>query len=159
MQKSISFFFLLSIYITACTPSVALPTTSLSATPNIIIPTPPACTTLLAEPTPGPDTPSIFPPESKTDHVRGAEDPIITIMAYSDYQDLRSGLFEEVTNRLLEEHPNDVRVVSRIFPLIKINDKAALAAQAAESAAEQGKFWELHDLLYAQQANWVNLSV
>jgi len=159
MQKSISFFFLLSIYITACTPSVALPTTSLSATPNIIIPTPPACTTLLAEPTPGPDTPSIFPAESTTDHVRGAEDPTITIMAYSDYQDLRSGLFEEVTNRLLEEHPNDVRVVSRIFPLIKINDKAALAAQAAESAAEQGKFWELHDLLYSQQANWVNLSV
>src|SRR5687767_633886 len=172
MQKSLSFFFpactcvrrkclsiILSIYITACAPSVALPTTSLSATPNIIIPTPPACTTLLAEPTPGPETPSIFPPESKTDHVRGAEDPIITIMAYSDYQDLRSGLFEEVTNRLLEEHPNDVRVVSRIFPLIKINDKAALAAQAAESAAEQGKFWELHDLLYSQQANWVNLSV
>ena len=159
MQKSISFFFLLSIYITACTPSAALPTSASSATPNIIIPTPPACTTLLAEPTPGPDTPSIFPPESKTDQVRGAENPTITIMAYSDYQDQRSGLFEEVTNRLLEEHPNDVRVVSRIFPLIKINDKAALAAQAVESAAEQGKFWELHDLLYAQQSNWVNLSV
>ena len=91
--------------------------------------------------------------------MRGAENPIITIMAYSDYQDLRSGLFEEVTNRLLEEHPDDVRVVSRIFPLIKINDKAALAAQAAESAAGQDKFWELHDLLYSQQANWVNLSV
>jgi len=80
-------------------------------------------------------------------------------MAYSDYQDLRSGLFEEVTNRLLEEHPNDVRVVSRIFPLVKINDKAALAAQAAQAAAEQNKFWELHDLLYAQQANWINLPV
>jgi len=80
-------------------------------------------------------------------------------MAYSDYQDLRSGLFEDVTDRLLEEHPNDVRVVSRIFPIIKINDKAALAAQAAAAAAEQNKFWELHDLLYAQQENWVNLSV
>jgi len=159
MQKILSFFFLLAFSITACTPSAALPTSSSSATPNIIIPTPPACTTLLAEPTAGPDTPSIFPSESETDHVRGAEDPAITILAYSDYQDLRSGLFEEVTNRLLKEHPDDVRVVSRIFPLIEINDKAAMAAQAAESAAEQGKFWELHDLLYSQQANWVNLSV
>ena len=80
-------------------------------------------------------------------------------MAYSDYQDVRSGLFEEVLNRLLEEHPNDLRVVSRIFPLIKINDKAALAAQAVEAAAEQNKFWELHHLLYTGQENWVNLSI
>src|SRR5215207_3553329 len=164
MQKvsslSLPLALILCILITSCAPSATLPTSASSATPNIIIPTPPAsCTTLLAQPTPGPDTPSIFPPESKTEHVRGAEDPTITIMAYSDYQDLRSGLFEEVTNRLLKEHPDDVRVVSRIFPLIEINDKAAMAAQAAESAAEQGKFWELHDLLYSQQANWVNLSV
>jgi len=162
MPKFSSFLFplcFISIIITACAPSAALPTNVASATPNIIIPTPPACTTLLAEPTPGPDSPSIFPPESKTDHVRGAQDPTVTIMAYSDYQDLRSGLFEEVTNRLLEERPNDVRVVSRIFPLVKINDKAALAAQAAEASAKQNKFWEMHDLLYTQQENWVNLPV
>src|SRR4026209_11655 len=124
MPKFSSFLFplcFISIIITACAPSAALPTNVASATPNIIIPTPPACTTLLAEQTPGPDSPSIFPAESKTDHVRGAQDPTLTIMAYSDYQDLRSGLFEEVTNRLLEERPNDVRVVSRIFPLVKIN--------------------------------------
>jgi cyclophilin family peptidyl-prolyl cis-trans isomerase/protein-disulfide isomerase len=127
--------------------------------PNIIIPTPPSCTAILAEPTPGPEMPSIFPPVSDTDHVRGAEAPIVTIMVYSDYQDMRSGLFEEVANQLLEEHPNDVRVVSRIFPLLSVNDKTALAAQAAEAAHEQGKFWEMHDLLNAQQENWVNLSV
>jgi len=158
VPKTISLTFL-TLLITACASSPALPTGVTSATPNIIIPTPPACITLLAEPTPGPESPSIFPAESKTDHVRGAQNPTITIMAYSDYQDLRSGLFEEVTDRLLEEHPNDVRVVSRVFPLVKINDKAALAAQAAEASAEQNKFWELHDLLYAQQENWVNLSV
>jgi cyclophilin family peptidyl-prolyl cis-trans isomerase len=72
---------------------------------------------------------------------------------------LRSGLLAEVIDRLLEEHPKEVRVVSRIFPLMTIHDKAALAAQAVEAAAEQEKFWELHHLLYAQQENWVNLSV
>jgi len=150
---------ILSILTTACVTSPASPTSVASATPNIIIPTQPSCTTILAEPTPGPDSPSIFPAESKTDRVRGPKNPSVTIMAYSDYQDVRSGLFEEVVNRLLEEHPNDLRVVSRIFPLIKINDKAALAAQAVEAAAEQNKFWELHHLLYTGQENWVNLSM
>jgi len=163
MRKFSAFFFPLSIIlfllISACATAPASPTTAAQTAPNIIIPTPPSCATILTEPTPGPEEPSIFPPEDKTDHVRGAEHPFVTIMEYSDYQDLRSGLFEEVVTQLLEEHPNDVRVVSRIFPLIAINDKAALAAQAAEAAREQDKFWEFHDLLYAQQANWVNLSV
>ena len=97
-------------------------------------------------------------PESSTDHGRGAEKPLITITEYSDYQDLRSGLLAPVIDQLLEEHPNEVRVVSRIFPLISINDKAALAAQAAEAAGEQDKFWEMHDLLYTQQENWIKLS-
>lgn len=91
--------------------------------------------------------------------MRGAQNPSVTITEYSDYQDLRSGLFAEVVDRLLEKYPNDVRVVSRIFPLMSVNDKAALAAQAAEAAAEQDKFWEMHELLYTGQEHWVNLSV
>ena len=91
--------------------------------------------------------------------MRGAQNPIVTITEYSDYQDVRSSLFAEVVNQLLKEHPNEVRVISRIFPLISINDKAALAAQAVEAAAEQDKFWEVHQLLYAQQENWISLSL
>ena len=158
-NKLISFFFLLSTFAAACTPATASPITVASATPKIIIATPPSCTTITTEPTPGPDTPSIFPPESKTDHVRGAENPSITIVRYSDYQDPRSGQFEASLNKLLKEQPDHIRVVSRIFPLTALNDKAALAAQAAEAAAEQDKFWEVHDLLFAQQENWVSLSV
>jgi cyclophilin family peptidyl-prolyl cis-trans isomerase/protein-disulfide isomerase len=150
-------FFLFLLFLAACTNSPAPPT--LSAIPNIIIPTPPACTAVQVAPTPGSNTPSLFPAESATDHVRGAENSIVTITEYSDYQDVRSGLFAKVIDQLLEDHPNEVRVISRSFPLISLNDKAALAAQAAEAADEQGKFWEMHHLLYAQQENWVNLSV
>jgi cyclophilin family peptidyl-prolyl cis-trans isomerase/protein-disulfide isomerase len=125
----------------------------------MIIPTPPACTAVQVEPTPGSDTPSLFEPESAADRIRGAEDPLVTITEYSDYQDRRSGLFSQVIDRLLEEHPDEVRVISRIFPLIAVNDKAALAAQATEAAAEQDRFWEMHHLLYARQENWVTLSV
>jgi len=152
---------LLTFFLSACsaspssliTPSPAIPTA-----PTIIIPTPPACTAVQVEPTPGSEAPSLFVPEGATDHVRGAESPLVTITEYSDYQDLRSGLLAQVIDQLLEEHPKELRVVSRIFPLISINDKAALAAQAVEAAGEQNKFWEMHHLLYAQQENWIKLS-
>ncbi len=57
------------------------------------------------------------------------------------------------------KYPQDVRIVYRHFPLISIHDKAALSAQAAEAAGKQGKFWEMHDLLFKLQPDWVNLSV
>lgn len=159
MRKLLSSFFFLFTFLTACSPSPASSATPSTPIPSIIIPTTPACTALQVEPTPGAETPSLFPPESEADHVRGAADPLLTITEYSDYQDLRSGLLAEALDRLLEENPDEVRVVSRLFPLIAVNDKAALAAQAAEAAREQDRFWEMQKLLYVQQENWIHLSV
>ena len=158
MYRFLTFFLLLLIFISSCRPSPASPINTSPTIPNIIIPTPPACTTIQVEPTPGSETPSLFPPESEADRVRGAGNPLITITEYSDYQDLGSGYLAQSLDRLLDEHPKEVRVVSRNLPSIEVNDKAALAAQAAEAAAEQDRFWEMHQLLYAQQENWVNLS-
>src|SRR5512141_109392 len=98
-MRILSFYLLLTFFLSACsTPSSSAPTPapSISTTPNIIIPTPPACTAIQVEPTPGSDAPSLFVPESATDHVRGADSPLITITEYSDYQDLRSGLLAGV---------------------------------------------------------------
>jgi cyclophilin family peptidyl-prolyl cis-trans isomerase len=64
-----------------------------------------------------------------------------------------------VLAQLIKEFPNDVRLVYRHFPLMSIHDKAALAAQAAEAAGAQGKFWEMHDLLFAEQGTWSEMSV
>jgi cyclophilin family peptidyl-prolyl cis-trans isomerase/protein-disulfide isomerase len=158
MRKFFSLL-LFALLLPACSTSAGTPNPTAPAIPSIIIPTPPSCTAIKIEPTPGSDTPSLFAPESASDHVRGAKDPILTITEYSDYQDLRSGQLAPVIDQLLEEHPNEVRVVSRIFPLMSINDKAALAAQAAEAAGEQDKFWEMHHLLYAQQDAWSKLPV
>jgi cyclophilin family peptidyl-prolyl cis-trans isomerase/protein-disulfide isomerase len=159
MYKIFAPFLFLSILLISCTPAPAAPINTSPATPSLVIPTPPACTAFQVEPTPGAEIPSLFPPESETDHARGSEDPLVTFTEYSDYQDLRSGLLAQVFDQLLEEHPEEVRVVSRVFPLMNINDKAALAAQAAEAAEEQDRFWDMHQLLYAQQENWINLSV
>ena len=53
-----------------------------------------------------------------------------------------------------QEYPDDVRIVYRHFPLIDKHDKAQLAAEAAEAAGAQGKFWAMHDLLFERQAEW-----
>ena len=150
-----SFLFLLS----SC---VSTSTTTLEAAPTvtrIVNPTSSPCISLAAAPTPGPNSPSLFPPITKSDHTRGPADAVVTIMVYGDLQDSTSGLFAGVVNRLLTEYPDDVRFVSRIFPLVGRNDKAVFAAQAVEAAEEQNRFWEMHDLLYSGQENWVNLSL
>jgi cyclophilin family peptidyl-prolyl cis-trans isomerase/protein-disulfide isomerase len=158
MHKYLSVSFLFLLILSSCTNSPATPLAVQPVIPSLIIPTPPSCTTIQTKPTPGPDTPSLFAPAGEADHVRGAKNPMVTITDYSDYQDVRSAEWAKVVDQLLEEHPDDMRLVSRMFPLMSIHDKAALAAQAAEAAAEQHKFWEMHDLLYAQQASWIGMS-
>lgn len=61
--------------------------------------------------------------------------------------------------QLNTQFPNDLRIVFRHFPLASIHDKALLAAQAAEAAGRQGRFWEMHDHLFANQGTWSSLSV
>ncbi len=66
--------------------------------------------------------------------------------------------------QLLKEFPNDLRFVYRQYPLIgtpeqPFHDKAALATQASEAAGKQGKFWEMHDVLFNNQAEWSALAV
>ena len=160
MRKMLLFFFVpLTILASACTTSKNATSPANITIPTNILPTQPTCITVASEPTPGPETPSIFPAITQSDHILGSDNAIITLLDYSDYQDPRSAALAEVNKRLLEENPEYIRLVSRPFPIHIVNDKAAYAALAAEAAAEQGKFWEMHDLLFTQQANWINLSV
>jgi cyclophilin family peptidyl-prolyl cis-trans isomerase len=64
-----------------------------------------------------------------------------------------------VLAQLQANHPQDIRIVYRHFPLISIHDKAALATQASEAAGLQGRFWEMHDLLFERQGEWSGQSV
>src|SRR5512133_1084378 len=57
--------------------------------------------------------------------------------------------------QLEKDYPDDVRVVFRHFPLPQ-HDKSRLAAQAAEAAGIQGKFWEMHDLIFKEQDTWAS---
>ncbi|MEP6894938.1 MAG: peptidylprolyl isomerase [Chloroflexota bacterium] len=156
----LSAFVFLILFVAACrTAKTPTPDPNFIFPTNIIIPTPVACISVASEPTPGPQAPSIFPAITDADHTRGPQGALITLLDYSDYQDPRSGELAIATKRLFEENPKYVRLVSRPFPIFVVNDKSAYATLDVEAAAEQGKFWELNDLLYAQQATWINLSV
>jgi len=80
--------------------------------------------------------------------VRGPQKAPITIVEFSDFQCPFCASAETVLKQVLDTYPNDVKLVFRHFPKVDI-PQAKLAAEAAECAARQGKFWEYHDRLFA----------
>jgi protein-disulfide isomerase len=81
------------------------------------------------------------------DHVRGFAEAPVTVIEYGDYEcPYCRGAFRDV-HLLLDEYPDTVRFVFRNFPIPQIHPHAEQAAEAAEAAAAQGKFWEMYGLL------------
>lgn len=160
---TLSFLILILIVLEACAPTTPAPASTPTPTEvRIIIPTPPesdqpTCSTLDFQPTPAPDSGSRFPPVSADDHVRGAQQAPVTIIVYNDFQCTDCN-YLSLSRKLLEVHPGKVRFIYRYYPYSQYFDKAELAARAAEAAASQGKFWEMHDLLFERQTDWVRRS-
>lgn len=101
---------------------------------------------------------------SESDWQRGPADAQVTVMEYSDFQCPFCAQLSGVLAELETRYPDDLRVVYRHYPLIgtpeqPLHDKAAFGMQAAEAAGLQGKFWEMHDELFAHQAEWSGLTL
>ncbi len=88
--------------------------------------------------------------DPERDHIRGAIDAPVTAVEYGDFQCPYCGQAEPVVRELLGDFA-DVRYVWRHLPLNDVHPRAQLAAEASEAAAEQGAFWEMHDLLLRNQ--------
>jgi protein-disulfide isomerase len=88
--------------------------------------------------------------DQERDHFRGAADAPVTIVEYGDFECPYCGRAEPFVRELLQEF-GDVRYVWRHLPLTDVHPHAQLAAEASEAAAEQGAFWEMHDLLLEHQ--------
>ncbi len=88
--------------------------------------------------------------DSERDHVRGPMDAPVAVVEYGDFQCPYCGQAEPVVRELLRDF-GDVRYVWRHLPLNDVHPNAQLAAEAAEAAADQGSFWEMHDLLLTHQ--------
>ena len=84
------------------------------------------------------------------DHFRGPIDAPVTVVEYGDFECPYCGRAEPVVRELLQEF-GDVRYVWRHLPLSDVHANAQLAAEAAEAAARQDAFWEMHDLLFKHQ--------
>jgi len=102
---------------------------------------------------------AVFAPISEADWSKGSNDPILTIVEYSEFQCPYCAAFNDTLDELLEAYPEDVQVVFRHFTLNSIHDKAQLASQAAEAAGLQGMFWEMYDVLFQEGPNWSVMSV
>lgn len=88
---------------------------------------------------------------------KGKEGAPITVVEFSDFQCPACKASTPVVEQVLREFPEDVQVVYRHFPLFSIHPYAQAAAQASEVAAEQGKFWQFHDSVFATQETWAEL--
>lgn len=88
--------------------------------------------------------------DTERDHVRGAIDAPVTVVEYGDFECPYCGQAEPVVRELIRGF-SDVRYVWRHLPLNDVHPHAQLAAEAAEAAADQGAFWEMHDLLLDNQ--------
>jgi Na+/H+ antiporter NhaA len=88
--------------------------------------------------------------DPERDHFRGPIDAPVTVVEYGDFECPYCGRAEPVVRELLQEF-GDVRYVWRHLPLSDVHPNAHLAAEAAEAAANQGAFWEMHDLLFKHQ--------
>jgi Na+/H+ antiporter NhaA len=98
------------------------------------------------------DIPDLFDDvEPEVDHIRGPMDAPVTLLEYGDYECPYCGQAESVVRELLLSFGDDVRYVWRHLPLNDVHPNAQTAAEAAEAAGAQGKFWEMHDMLLAHQ--------
>jgi Na+/H+ antiporter NhaA/predicted DsbA family dithiol-disulfide isomerase len=88
--------------------------------------------------------------DPERDHFRGPIDARVTVLEYGDFECPFCGRAEPVVRELLHEF-GDIRYVWRHLPLSDVHPNAQLAAEAAEAAARQGAFWEMHDLLFEHQ--------
>ncbi|MGW3665064.1 Na+/H+ antiporter NhaA [Streptomyces sp. NPDC005141] len=92
------------------------------------------------------------PVDVEHDHVRGPLDASVTLVEYGDFECPYCGLAESAVRELLADF-GDVRYVWRHLPLTDVHPDAQLAAEAAEAAARQDRYWEMHDLLMAHQGD------
>jgi protein-disulfide isomerase len=90
-------------------------------------------------------------PVTDNDHVAGRADAPITLVEYGDYECPFCGMAYPIVKSIQQKLEGQLRFVFRNFPLTKQHPHAQHAAEAAEAAGAQGKFWEMHDIIFEHQ--------
>lgn len=95
-------------------------------------------------------------PVGESDHVQGLASAQVTLVEYGDYECPICGQAYPVVKMIQKRMGEQLRFVFRNFPVMEFHRHAQLAAEAAEAAAAQGKFWEMHDRLFEHQRSLDN---
>jgi protein-disulfide isomerase len=93
----------------------------------------------------------LTPPVGPQDHAQGSDTAPVTLVEYGDYQCPYCGRAYPIVKEIVKQMGPKLRFIFRNFPLSEIHPDAEHAAEAAESAAAQGKFWEMHNVIFENQ--------
>lgn len=107
-----------------------------------------------ATPSPGTKVSNSANPGAQPPHTVGPEDAPVTLEEFGDFECPPCGLLHPVLKTMEKEFGPRLRVIFREFPLVPTHPHALVAARSAEAAGLQGKFWEMHDLLFENQKTW-----
>ncbi len=162
MRRIVIFIVFISL-LAACTPSAGMNAAVTATTARTATPRGPQvkvgeCSNVVVKPTPDENVQSIFPKVNEQDHVDGPADAAMTVIVYNDFQCPNCPPLQAVMKDLKAKYGDQLRLVFRHFPLMTVEDKTGLASQAAEAAHLQGKFWQMHDVLFEKQAEWKDLA-
>src|ERR1700690_2243620 len=162
--------FIILLVLGSCSPpSAAAPDPSPS--PTLIKATPTqarGCSTITTKPTP--DVSSALPPVTPADYVNGPDNASVTMLLYCDFQSPQCEIFNRVLDQIQKNHPNDLKVVLRPYPLpaklvaslpaslASTLDKSQISTQAVLAAGNQGKFWEMRNILHSKYFDWNKIS-
>ena len=94
---------------------------------------------------------TLSPPVTEHDHTAGPEDAPVTLVEYGDYECPYCGMAYPIVKSIQARLGDKLRFVFRNFPLREAHPHAEHAAEVAESAGAQGKFWEMHDMIFENQ--------
>jgi formate-nitrite transporter family protein len=98
-------------------------------------------------------------PVTEKDHAQGPADAAVTLVEYGDYECPSCLNSVPIIRALQDRFGPRLRLVFRHFPLTSVHPHASEAANAAEAASDQGKFWEMHELLFKHQKDFGNLDL
>ena len=93
-----------------------------------------------------------------SEHVAGKLDSQVTLIEYGDFQCPACKSFFPLVNEIKNTYGDRIKFQFRHFPLVQIHNNAFIGSRAAEAAGKQGKFFEMHDLLYENQDSWSTAS-
>ena len=148
MKRILPFLIILAVLGVAIGSVVYMKQASSSpSAPAITTPTSPGTTTPAAETT-------NLPPGATPPWVLGPSNAAVVLEEFGDFECPPCGLLHPILLQMHKEFPDQLQIIFREFPLTPNHRHALNAAYASEAAGVQGKFWEMHDLIYETQKSW-----